>query len=355
MTRTLDQVLELAASNDSFDRMHAAEELGRFTGDHADAALAGLLDDRDNTAVCVAAAHAVLRRGDAASAEVLLRFLASGDEDPVSHVLDELLSAWELVERSGLRARAVAAFTGDDPLLVAGARELRDVMGWWDGPPPPPATIDGWNVRLTADVREPVATCDGLHYVRDGYVSGVAYLVVAGHPAEPGVALLWCDHHWNELVTTRHFDDDLALAQAAFHFGPVRFRDVGGDVPDDSSPRLVRSAPVARKSTLRIEAAVTFLTAAEGGRQTPVSSGYRPPVWFGQRTDSGLEACWGFGFVFPGLDDDAPVPVGEEVTAHMQAAAAGLEDLPVRAGDVFEVREGSMVAARGRVLRMLDA
>jgi hypothetical protein len=228
MTRTLDEVLELAASDDSSDRRLAAEHVGRFTDDRADAALARLLDDPEDTAVCVAAAHAVLRRDDAASAEVLLRFLAAGDEDCVSHVLDELMAAWEAIARSGLRVRTVAAFTADDPVLVAGARELLNAMGWWDGPPPPPATIDGWNVRLTADVREPVATCDGLHYVRDGYVSGVAYLVVAAHPEEPGVALLWCDHHWNAVVTTRHFDDDLALAQAAFHFGPVRFRDVGG-------------------------------------------------------------------------------------------------------------------------------
>lgn len=107
-------------------------------------------------------------------------------------------------------------------------------------------------------------------------------------------------------------------------------------------------------TTLRIEAAVTFLATEEGGRQTPVFSGYRPDAWFGQRTDTGLEACWGFRFVFPGLPDDAPVPAGDEVTAHMQAAVAGPEDLPVRVGDVFEVREGSTVAARGRVLRVLD-
>jgi hypothetical protein len=376
MTRTLDQVLELAASNDSFDRMHAAEELGRFTGDRADAALAGLLDDRDNTAVCVAAAHAVLRRGDASSAEVLLRFLASGDENPVSHVLDELLSARELVERSGLRARAIEAFTANDPLVVAGARELRDEMGWWDGAPPPPATIDGWDVRLTADVREPVATCDGLHYVRDGYVSGIAHLVVAAHPAEPGTALLWCDHHWNALATTRHFDDGLAFEQAAFHFGAARFQEVGGGDPArtefdgvdfetraDAAPGGTGRVGAARHSardreragsTLYLEAIVTVVPAEEDGRTGPTVSGYRPPVWFGQFVDDGVKQCWDFRLTFPGLGDETPTPVGEPVVAHLRASFATFADLPVRVGQPFEALEGSRATVRGRVTRVLD-
>lgn len=228
MTRTLDEVLKLAASDAWDDRALAAEELGRFAGDRADAALARLLHDRRDTAATEAAARTLLARDDAASAELLLRFLGTGDDDAVMHTIDEFRAAWYRGECPGLRTRTVQAFTTDDPALVTGARELLDAMGWWDGPPPPPATIDGWNVRLTADVREPVATCDGLHYVRDGYVSGVAYLVLAAHPAEPGVALLWCGHHWDALATTRHFDEDLAFERAAFHFAPVEFRDARG-------------------------------------------------------------------------------------------------------------------------------
>lgn len=98
-----------------------------------------------------------------------------------------------------------------------------------------------------------------------------------------------------------------------------------------------------------IEATVTFLTTAEGGRSSPPANGYRPPVWFGQRSDDGLRIMWDFAFTFVGLEADAPVTPGHEVVALMRASCATVDDLPSEGDHRFEVREGDRLVARGRV------
>jgi hypothetical protein len=231
MTGPLDDALRLADSPDWADRARAAQALARLAGGRADEALARLLDDPEDTAVSAAALEAVIERADDPSAEILFRFLATGDDDAVDHVLSFLESDWESAARAGLPHRTKAAFASGDATIAAGAREVLDTMSWWDGPPPPPPVIDGATVLMTANVRDAVDASGGLHYVRDAFVPGVAYLAVASAPDDEGVALLFCSALWQPLESTRHYDIGGALAQAAFRFGPVTFERFGGGEP----------------------------------------------------------------------------------------------------------------------------
>lgn len=103
---------------------------------------------------------------------------------------------------------------------------------------------------------------------------------------------------------------------------------------------------------MKINAIVTFLPAGEGGRSNPPMSGYRPPVWLGQRRD-GIDVLWDFEFTFPGLAGDLPVAFSQEIEAEMRSSSAGSRDVTVEPGTAFEVREGARVVGHGRVVEVL--
>lgn len=85
---------------------------------------------------------------------------------------------------------------------------------------------------------------------------------------------------------------------------------------------------------------IRLLPSAEGGRSTPIGSGYRSLLRF-----SGTETDYGFE-----LDlDQEPLAPGEPGTGRVRIWAlddeATLED-----GRAFEIREGAKIVGRGTVL-----
>jgi len=84
-----------------------------------------------------------------------------------------------------------------------------------------------------------------------------------------------------------------------------------------------------------------LLSAAEGGRHTPIGTGYRPQ--FHLRTG---DAC---GLVDLGAEGALARP-GEEVGARIQLTAA----LPAEVGLGFAVREGGRTVGAGRISGLLD-
>ena len=91
---------------------------------------------------------------------------------------------------------------------------------------------------------------------------------------------------------------------------------------------------------LTISAKMYFLSPEEGGRQTPIFSGYRPALYFGEKqTDGAIILTSG----------DRPVPGTECEVVIKLLHPAHLGDA-LKPMALFEVREGSRVVGRGQVL-----
>ena len=98
-----------------------------------------------------------------------------------------------------------------------------------------------------------------------------------------------------------------------------------------------------------IEAGIRFLTTEEGGRQTPVRSGYRPNHDFGvegQLNDA----------VHQYIDKQWVAP-GETVIAHLSFMAPEHHDIfggQLYEGFEFTVQEGARIVGRGRITKVLN-
>lgn len=110
----------------------------------------------------------------------------------------------------------------------------------------------------------------------------------------------------------------------------------------------------------RLVASLRLRTPAEGGRRTPIASGYRPDCWFGRVSAGGEHYLTGCHvFLRPGEDvfeDDGTlwVPPGGRCIADVLARyPAYVRDL-VRVGGVFDVHEGSRVVASGAITAISD-
>ena len=94
-----------------------------------------------------------------------------------------------------------------------------------------------------------------------------------------------------------------------------------------------------------VEAEINFLTPEEGGRRTPVLSGYRPQFY-----------CDGQDFVvvmdFFGVAE--PVYPGQNATAYLTFISPEYLVKILYPGKEFLIREGERVVARGRVTKILD-
>jgi translation elongation factor EF-Tu-like GTPase len=97
---------------------------------------------------------------------------------------------------------------------------------------------------------------------------------------------------------------------------------------------------------LDIEAEITFLTTAEGGRQGPVRTGYRAAHDFGVNgtLNDALHEYIGKEWV----------PLGETVTARLWFLAAEFQIGRLYDGFEFTVQEGSKIVGRGRVTKILN-
>lgn len=96
-------------------------------------------------------------------------------------------------------------------------------------------------------------------------------------------------------------------------------------------------------SNLReISATVHFLGPEEGGRGTPIFSGYRPAFYFGDKqTDGAIDLIWG--------EEASP---GEEHRVIVKLLHPEQLDDALEVGAAFEVKEGQRSVGLGRVVSL---
>jgi hypothetical protein len=95
---------------------------------------------------------------------------------------------------------------------------------------------------------------------------------------------------------------------------------------------------------------VRLLTTAEGGRQGPISDGYRSSWNIGNRTDSGE---WSFNDAPMLLDDRESLAPGESATARIHPLAPEFW-IHVSAGLGIAMHEGARVVGRAEVLAVVS-
>jgi translation elongation factor EF-Tu-like GTPase len=93
-----------------------------------------------------------------------------------------------------------------------------------------------------------------------------------------------------------------------------------------------------------IEATIRFLSTAEGGRRTPVFSGYRPQFFYNDRD-------WDAEHEYP---DAEAVHPGDTVRAYLRFFRPEAQVNRVQVGMPFAIREGAHTVAVGTVTSVLD-
>jgi translation elongation factor EF-Tu-like GTPase len=93
----------------------------------------------------------------------------------------------------------------------------------------------------------------------------------------------------------------------------------------------------------RFDGELRLLTAAEGGRETPLASGYRSIIRFG--TEDG-EPAWGVEITF---DAPAVIAPGESAEVHLWSWAWGEADSTPTSGTRMFVYEGAQLVATGTI------
>ncbi len=105
-----------------------------------------------------------------------------------------------------------------------------------------------------------------------------------------------------------------------------------------------RPVPLERDSD--IEAEIRFLSTSEGGRQTPVATGYRP------NHDLGMEGMLNDAVhEYVGVDWVAP---GDTVHAKLWFFAPEFQVGRLHEGMEFTVQEGARVVGRGKVTKIFN-
>ena len=94
-----------------------------------------------------------------------------------------------------------------------------------------------------------------------------------------------------------------------------------------------------------VESEITFLTPEEGGRSTPVMSGYRPQFYYDGHD-------WDAIHNYP--DEQEPVCPGQTVTVYLSFLSPQYQVEKIYPGKEFLIREGARVVGRGRVTKILE-
>ena len=92
----------------------------------------------------------------------------------------------------------------------------------------------------------------------------------------------------------------------------------------------------------KISAKIYLLRPEEGGRKTPIFTGYRPTVYFGDRQTDGL-------IVFHGEEKPA---LGGEYTVTLSLAHPEYLGDTLQKDATFDCREGARIVIRGKVLEV---
>ena len=147
------------------------------------------------------------------------------------------------------------------------------------------------------------------------------------------VEIVGLDNDGAEVVVTgtQAFRKNIPEARAGMNVGLL----LRGLKRDDVCRGQVLSAPGAIKAHAKGRAQIFVLTAEEGGRHTPFSSGYQPQLFFGVTDVTGVLSVEGGEQVRPGDQAD----IGFELSK-----AVGIE-----AGVRFAIREGGKTVGAGVV------
>jgi elongation factor Tu len=92
-----------------------------------------------------------------------------------------------------------------------------------------------------------------------------------------------------------------------------------------------------------IEAEITFVPTEQGGRKTPVFSGYRPQFYYGEQD-------WDADQEYPDVDSVLP---GQTVRALLRFVSPEAQIGRIHPGLEFQVREGAHVVGHGKVTKVL--
>lgn len=103
---------------------------------------------------------------------------------------------------------------------------------------------------------------------------------------------------------------------------------------------------------LEVRARVYFLPTEEGGRHTPVSSGYSPGFDFGVVGNDGTKMQNGGMMIFEGQELILP---GDECVVRIRPLVPELVQPVIRPNLEFNVMEGGRVVGRGTILEILVA
>lgn len=95
----------------------------------------------------------------------------------------------------------------------------------------------------------------------------------------------------------------------------------------------------------KISAKIYLLRPEEGGRKTPIFTGYRPAVYFGDRQTDGL-------IIFNHEEKPA---LGGEYTVTISLAHPEYLGDALQKDAAFDCREGTRIVVRGKVLEVQEA
>lgn len=99
------------------------------------------------------------------------------------------------------------------------------------------------------------------------------------------------------------------------------------------------------KELTKISAKIYLLRAEEGGRQSPIFTGYRPAVYFGDRQTDGLIL----------FNYEARPTLGGEYTVTIALAHPEYLGDALKKEATFDCREGTKVVMHGKVLDLEKA
>lgn len=91
---------------------------------------------------------------------------------------------------------------------------------------------------------------------------------------------------------------------------------------------------------LTISAKVYFFSPEEGGRKTPIFSGYRPALYFGEQQTDGAIILTSGSRVVPGTECEVVIQL-----LHPEHLGNAVKPMAT-----FEAKEGTRVVGRGQVL-----
>jgi elongation factor Tu len=93
-----------------------------------------------------------------------------------------------------------------------------------------------------------------------------------------------------------------------------------------------------------VEAQITFLSTAEGGKNIPVKTGYRPQFYYDGENWDAIETFPDREWVYP----------GETVTAYIAFLSPEHHRGKLHTGKEFQLREGLKIVATGIVTKLVE-